>query len=432
MESFFKRLFGKSEPKEKIAANKASENEIHKRPRPKFTKEETFALGSAALSFIIVNGKPDTKAEVALISELEGFTVADVRQLYQNFQKDQLRLAIELKKSLAFDPLKKLYVAGFIAKIIRSRSDGGSSSDLVKAWKNLVANIIGLEGIEKIDTAIDEYNRFEHGKLDPNDKFVIFMWLSQIQYAEHSENTERASKDEIESYNNKTEFTVDDGVSFTMIRVDGGTFTMGGFIDDEDAYPHERPRHEVNVSTFLIGETQVTQELWEAVMGNNPSNFKGKKKPVEMVSWYDCQSFIKKLNEKTGMKFRLPTEAEWEFAARGGRLSKEYTFSGSDDRNEVAWHPGNRGTEATHEVKTKLPNELGIYDMSGNVLEWVNDWFGDYPSDKQTDPSGPASGQYKVLRGGSWRNPSSFCRVSFRNYMQPDSENFMFGFRLAL
>lgn len=429
MGSFFKRLFGKSEPKENNEANKASENEPHKRPRPKFTKEETFALGSAALSYIIVNGKPDTKAEAALISELEGFTVADVRQLYQNLQKDQLRLALELKRSLAFDPFKKLYVAGFIAKIIRARNDGGGSRDLVEAWKKMVANIIGLGRIDKIDTAIDEYNKFEHGKLNPNDAFAIFTWLSQVQYAEHSEHTERASKDEIESYNNKTEFNVNGDVSFTMIRVNGGTFTMGGFVDDEDAYPHERPRHDVSVSTFLIGETQVTQELWEAVMGNNPSNFKGKNKPVEMVSWYDCQSFLKKLNEKTGMNFRLPTEAEWEYAARGGRLSKNYTFSGSNNRNEVAWCIGRGGTQ---DVKTKQPNELGIFDMSGNVLEWVNDWFGEYPSDKQTEPSGPSSGQYKVLRGGSWYNPGSFCRVSFRNYMEPDSKKFMYGFRLAL
>ena len=167
-------------------------------------------------------------------------------------------------------------------------------------------------------------------------------------------------------------------------------------------------------------------------MGNNPSNFKGTNKPVEEVSWNDCQAFIKKLNEKTGKKFRLPTEAEWEFAARGGRLSKNFTYSGSNDRNEVAWHPGNRGTETTHEVKTKLPNELGIFDMSGNVLEWVNDWFDNYPYEKQTDPLGPSYGRYKVLRGGSWYNPSSFCRVSFRNYMEPDSKNFMYGLRLAL
>lgn len=407
-------------------------SEDNKFPRPKFTKEETFALGSATLSFIIVNGKPDAKAEAVMIRELEGFTIADVRQLYQNFQKDQLRLLLELKKALAFDPLKKTYVAGFVAKTIKSRSDGGNNPNLVEAWKKMVVNIVGLMGIDNIDDAIGEYNRFEHGKLNSDDAFAIFTWLSQVQYAEHTEPMVRASQNEIESYDNKTVFTVDGKVSFTMIRVDGGSFIMGGNIDDEDSYDHERPRHEVNVSSFLIGETQVTQELWEAVMGNNPSNFKGKNEPVDTVSWHDCQSFVKKLNEKTGKKFRLPTEAEWEYAARGGRLSKNYTFSGSNDRNEVAWHPGNSEFEAPHEVKTKLPNELGIYDMSGNVLEWVNDWFSEYPSDKQTDPSGPSSGIYKVLRGGSWYNPSSFCRVSFRNYMQPDRKDFNYGFRLAL
>lgn len=242
---------------------------------------------------------------------------------------------------------------------------------------------------------------------------------------------ESPSTQEDVSNKNKTTFTVSNLVSFTMIRVDGGSFRMGGFIDDEDSYPHERPRHDVSVSPFLIGETQVTQELWEAVMGGNPSQFKGKNKPVESVSWNDCVDFIHKLNELTGKHFRLPTEAEWEFAARGGRFSKNYTFSGSNDRNEVAWQPENSG-HTTHEVKTKKPNELGIFDMSGNVLEWVDDWFGEYPDNTQTDPTGPSYGRYKVLRGGSWYNPSSFCRVSFRNYMEPECVNFMYGFRLAL
>ena len=419
MADFFKRLFGK------------------KLKRPSFTKEETLALGTIGLSFSVVNGRPEPNAEVVIISELEGFTLADIKQMYQNFQKDPERLAYVLKQGCAFNFVRQQYAAGFLAKVIRARSDRNDPS-LFEAWHKVVKNIIGLDvtgiqGVECLEHFVKQYdNEYEHGKGPKDDFFTIVSWLSQVQYTWHDEPSLRSSREDVASYADKTTFTVDNKVSFGMIRVDGGTFTMGGFIDDEEAYPHERPRHEVSVSSFLIGETQVTQELWETVMGDNPSNFKGRNKPVEMVSWHDCQSFVKKLNEKTGKKFRLPTEAEWEYAARGGQLSKNYTFSGSNDRDEVAWHPGNKGSEATHDVKTKLPNELGIYDMSGNVLEWVNDWFGEYPSGKQIDPTGPSSGRYKVLRGGSWRNPSAFCRVSFRNYMEPDSEDFMFGLRLAL
>lgn len=445
MIDFFKRLLGKATPeKQKQHVNKStSENQAEnsKLKRPDFTKEETLALGLFGLSFSMVNGRPEPKAEAIIIRELEDFTLDDVKRLYQYAQdgneKEQQHLGFVLAMGLALNFVRIQYAAGFWAKVIRARSDGDDPS-LFESWhktvKKLGLNIKGMQGVDCLNHFANLYdNEYEHGKGPEDDLFIISAWLSNLKYLQHDQTpSERISEKEVESYDNKTVFTVDDKVSFTMIRVDGGTFTMGGFEDDEDAYAHERPRHEVSVSTFLMGETQVTQELWEAVMGDNPSNFKGNNKPVELVSWNDCQTFIKKLNEKTGKKFRLPTEAEWEYAARGGRQSKDYTFSGSNNRNEVAWHPGNRGSETTHDVKTKLPNELGIYDMSGNVLEWVNDWFDNYPHEKQTDPTGPSYGRYKVLRGGSWYNPSSFCRVSFRNYMEPDSTNFMYGLRLAL
>ena len=172
------------------------------------------------------------------------------------------------------------------------------------------------------------------------------------------------------------------GVSFKMIRVQGGTFTMGCTSDLETGcLDDEIPPHKVTLSTFYIGETEVTQELWKAVMENNPSYFKGNNKPVEQVSWYDCQEFIRELNQLTGKKFRLPTEAEWEFAARGGTKSAGYIFSGGHDIGSVAWYTENaydkgenNSDYGTHEVKTKKPNELGIYNMSGNVREWCSDW----------------------------------------------------------
>ena len=226
------------------------------------------------------------------------------------------------------------------------------------------------------------------------------------------------------------------GVSFKMIRVEGGTFQMGS----NDGYDDEKPPHRVTVSSFLIGETEVTQELWQAVMGGNPSKFKGSKLPVERVSWEDIcgedgrgtapNCFLYKLNQLTGKKFRLPTEAEWEYAARGGSKSQNYTYSGSDTIDVVAWYNGN-SSSTTHEVATKSPNELGIYDMSGNVWEWCQDWKGDYSSGSQTNPTGPSSGSDRVNRGGSWDDVATYCRVANRNYYSPTSTGSLLGLRLA-
>ena len=221
-------------------------------------------------------------------------------------------------------------------------------------------------------------------------------------------------------------------VSFTMIRVDGGTFTMGATLEQgSDAYDDEKPAHQVTLSPYYIGETEVTQALWEAVMGSNPSNFKGSNKPVEEVSWDDCQDFIRKLNQKTGLSFRLPTEAEWEYAARGGNKSRGYKYSGSNNLGDVAWYTDNSGS-STHDVKTKQANELGVYDMSGNVWEWVQDWKGDYSSSAQSNPKGPASGSYRVRRGGSWDDSAGLCRVSLRGSRSPGHRGNYLGLRLAL
>ena len=221
-------------------------------------------------------------------------------------------------------------------------------------------------------------------------------------------------------------------VSFTMIRVDGGTFQMGATPEQQDAESNEKPVHSVTLSPYYIGETEVTQELWQAVMGNNPSRFQGSQRPVEKVSWDDCQEFIVKLNRKTGLTFRLPTEAEWEFAARGGKKSQGYQYSGSNQLSDVAWYYGNSSSGKTHDVKTKQANELGIYDMSGNVWEWCQDWEDSYSPSAQTDPTGPSSGSYRVLRGGDWDDYAGKCRVAYRGNDSPDRRNNYLGLRLAL
>ena len=220
------------------------------------------------------------------------------------------------------------------------------------------------------------------------------------------------------------------GVSFTMIAVKGGTFTMGATSEQTGAYGDELPTHSVTLSDYYIGETEVTQELWSAVMGSNPSCFTGDmQRPVEQVSWDDCQTFISKLNQLTGETFRLPTEAQWEYAARGGNKSKGYTYSGSNEIDEVAWYYDN--SDITNPVKTKAPNELGIYDMSGNVWELCSDWKGSYSSAAQTDPTGPSTGSYRVIRGGGWWYSAAYCRVAYRGNSNPASSSLNLGLRLA-
>ena len=223
------------------------------------------------------------------------------------------------------------------------------------------------------------------------------------------------------------------GVPFTMIAVEGGTFQMGATSEQGgDADIDEKPVHSVTLSDYYIGETEVTQELWQAVMGSNPSNFSGfPQRPVEMVSWNDCQEFITQLNQLTGKNFRLPTEAEWEYAARGGDRSQGYKYSGSNTIGNVAWY-GDNSNSQTHNVKTKSPNELGIYDMSGNVYEWCQDWYGSYSSGSQTNPTGPSSGYGRVYRGGGWFSYARGCRVSDRYYNNPGDAYYILGLRLCL
>ena len=283
--------------------------------------------------------------------------------------------------------------------------------------------------------------------------------INDVPFAMIPEPTECKTISETEK---KMTITVN-GVSFDMIKVEGGTFWMGAHCKkirkglfhsepdtstpnfDDQAQDIESPVHKVSLSSYYIGETQVTQELWHAVMGNNPSHFQGaqswgkglyaqivinsEKQPVEEVSYDDIvNGFIPKLNSMTGKVFRLPTEAEWEFAARGGNESNGFKYAGSNRIEDVAWY----NCKNPHPVRQLRDNELGIYDMNGNVAEWCSDWYDKYGSGSQSNPQGPPIGSYRVIRGGSWFDWARFCRVSYRSWNGPNERSFNTGFRLAI
>ena len=283
--------------------------------------------------------------------------------------------------------------------------------------------------------------------------------VNDVPYAMPPEPTECKAISETKK---KMTITVN-GVSFDMIKVEGGTFWMGAHCKkirksifhsepdtstpnfDNQAHDIESPVHKVSLSSYYIGETQVTQELWHAVMGYNPSHFKGVqswgkglyaqtvinsiKQPVDDVSYDDIvNKFIPKLNNMTGKVFRLPTEAEWEFAARGGNESNGFKYAGSNRIEDVAWY----NCKNPHPVRQLRDNELGIYDMSGNVAEWCLDWYEKYGSGSQSNPQGPPNGSYRVIRGGSWLDRARLCRVSDRSWNAPNERSFTTGFRLAI
>ena len=266
-----------------------------------------------------------------------------------------------------------------------------------RAGKTTTKNVSVNQGVGSIDV------RLGFGLLSPN-------WNSSVTQAQR---------------------TVLQRLIDNMVKVEGGSFTMGATSEQGgDAYESEKPAHIVTLSDYYIGKYEVTQEEWRAVMGNNPSYFKGDNLPVEQVCWNDCQEFIKKLNSMTGLNFSLPTEAQWEYAARGGKHSNGYKYSGSNNIDDVAWYSSNSSSQ-THQVGTKRANELGLYDMSGNVYEWCQDWYGSYSSSSQTNPTGSSSGSSRVNRGGSWGIIAWICRVSFRGYGTPGIRNFYLGLRLS-
>lgn len=223
-------------------------------------------------------------------------------------------------------------------------------------------------------------------------------------------------------------------ITFRMQRVEGGAFVMGATNDQYDEHTTtDKPAHTVVLSPFYIAQTEVTNELWHAVMPERRivEGWMDPTQPITYISWDDAQLFIQRLDSITGMPFRLPTEAEWEFAARGGNESKSFRFAGSDMADLVAWHTGNAGFKK-HEVMKKQPNELGIYDMTGNVSEWCQDWFGEYYYGTEPNPKGPEQGDKRIVRGGSFDNCADNIHLSCRQYYAPDEANNCIGFRLAL
>ena len=271
---------------------------------------------------------------------------------------------------------------------------------------------------------------------------------------------------EVSSDNHVQTFKVK-GVSFRMVQVDGGTFQMGATSEQGRSlvYNHEKPVHNVTLASYMIGETEVTQELWEAVMGTTirqqrdkfekvaPILGKGKNYPMYYVTWDECREFISRLNSLTGQRFRLPTEAEWEFAARGGNKSHKTRYGGGNTLSDVAWYWQNSGDKVldgedsdwnaakvkdnncrAHPVATKQKNELGLYDMSGNVCEWCQDWYEEtyYSHSSPNNPTGPSKGSKRVNRGGSWFSYATLCRLSYRAAEVPGYRDFGTGFRLAL
>ena len=225
---------------------------------------------------------------------------------------------------------------------------------------------------------------------------------------------------------------VNDTLSINMMCVEGGTFMMGAMEGDTQAHANEKPAHEVTLTyDYYIGQTEVTQALWKAVMGNNPSTMIGDDLPVNNVLWEEADAFVKRLSQMTGYTFHLPTEAEWEFAARGGNKSQGYLYAGSNNIQEVAWYGSNSGN-TTQPVGTKQPNELGIYDMSGNVIEWCSDWLGPYSAEAQVNPIGPATGAYHVYCGGCWYLPANVCRCTHRRQTTAGYGEAAVGFRVAL
>ena len=269
-----------------------------------------------------------------------------------------------------------------------------------------------------------EYGRGDvnrDGKVDMDDLTCLINYLM----------TDKWPEDPRPPYDSKTFYL--NGVGFMMQRIEGGTFTMGATEEQtENAVENEYPAHEVTVSSFYISQIQVTRQLWLEVMGSIPHNYAYNFcNPVTWVTWNECQEFITKLNQRMDASFRLPTEAEWEYAARGGNLSNGFKYAGSNNIDEVGWCSSNSGM-STHNVAMKKENELGLFDMSGNVFEWCQDFYGNYSSEPQTNPTGPESGSFHVLRGGSYYEGPNSCRVSYRAYNFAGSSYWYIGFRLAM
>ena len=315
----------------------------------------------------------------------------------------------------------------------------------IKASRTVLRAIIDLGYAEKIyeldlhndsgrETKAKSYvlEIANHGYQEGVVRYVVHCLMRSLGWT--SEDPQIIEEEEKTSDSITRSFSVG-GVSFNMCIIEGGTFSLGA-TPEQSIYAgfDEKPAVEVTLDDYSIAETPVTQELWNALMGDNPSHFSGSNLPVERVTWDECYEFIEKLNAVTGEFFRLPTEAEWEYAARGGKQSVKTKYAGADDDHigDFVWYKDN--TTGTQLVKSKLPNELGLYDMSGNVSEWCADWyFNSYSIGcSRRNPAGPTSGMARVVRGGSWNDKAINCRVSKRASLNPAYRSKQIGFRLAM
>ena len=258
--------------------------------------------------------------------------------------------------------------------------------------------------------------------------FLIF-YISSTK-SEEQNPAESPTKENVIGCN--TEITIEvQGVAIPMKLISRGTFTMGGSLEGIDYKDNELPAHSMEVESFYMSVYEVTQQLWTAVMGTNPSEFIGEQNPVENVSWYDCVEFTTKLSSLTGRLFRLPTEAEWEYAAKGGSNQENFEFAGSNHLWEVAWCVSN-SEKRTHPVGHKECNGCGLYDMSGNVYEWCSSWYAPYVIESMYNPLGPDNGEDKVFRGGSWKYSDTYCRITYRPHTNPNGRYNNLGLRLVL
>jgi formylglycine-generating enzyme required for sulfatase activity len=322
-------------------------------------------------------------------------------------------------------PNKTIYAEEFL---LVDKSGGNLALSIVKGSDNEEAvgltyestkDRIAREAQEAADAAEEERKAAAEAA-------AALVELKRRMELAYSDGVAEATNNPAKAAQVKTMFTAN------VSDIAGGMFKMGCTSEQgSDCYDDEKPAHQVTVSSFRMGKYEVTQAEWEAVMGTNPSYFKNCPTcPVEQVSWEDVQLFLQKLNGLTGGRYRLPTEAEWEYAARGGNRSNGTKYSGSNDISGVGWYDGNSGNK-THPVGEKAANELGLYDMSGNVYEWCSDWFGDYSSSAQTNPQGPSSGTCRVLRGGGWDYDARLSRVSCRGSGTPGARYGYYGFRLV-
>ena len=289
-----------------------------------------------------------------------------------------------------------------------------------------------------LDKGREHYNKGNYEKAIENLELYL-KYETANPKAEAKQLLENAKKRLAEEELNFIETTL--GLNMKMIYVEGGTFMMGAPEDDEEAWPDECPQHQVTLSSYYIAEYEVTQSQWQKIMGTTIYQQRdktiwtdlhgvGSNYPMYYVNHDEAKAFCEKLTNLTGKTYKLPTDAQWEFAARGGNKSRGYKYSGSNSIDAIAWYENN-SSSTSHPVGQKQPNELGLYDMTGNVMEWCSDWNDSYSSSHQINPEGPSSGQYRVLRNGGWEFPAESCRVSFRFASEPSNRDRLSGFRVV-